>query len=111
MCDNNQALGDRLLVSESLEKPLFIKDDPEIPGVDIPAAEETAATASNTAAGVALADDAPEDVDLTLSDVSAPQGDSVHDDQLRGGSLSSAESTDCGSAGEEDAADGDDDGC
>ena len=106
MGDTKQAFGDTLLVSESQEKPLFSEDDLEMPGVDIPAANETAATASNTAADTALGDDAPEDVDFTLSDVLAPEGDPADDDQQVGGTRSSAESTDCGSDGDKH---GDDD--
>ena len=105
MNDTNQALGNTLLVSESLEQPPT-EDAPEMPGVGIPAADETAATASNTAADAALGDDAPEDVYLTPSDMSAPEGDPVGDDPQVGGSRSSRESTDCGSDGD---GDGDDD--
>ena len=105
----NQALEDTLLVVDSLEKPLLTEDDHKNPGADIPAADKTAATTSNTAADAALGDDAPKDVDLTASDASAPERDFAHDDQQGGGTCSSAESTDCGSDGDEDAADGDDD--
>ena len=80
-----------------------------MPGVHIPAAEESAATASNTAANAALGDDAPDNADLTLSDVSAPEGDPVDDDQQMGATRSSAESTDCGSDGDQDGDDDEDD--
>ena len=81
-----------------------------MPVGDILAADKTAATASNTAADAALSDYAPENVDLTPSDVSAPKGDSGHDDQQRGGTRSSPERTDCGTDREEEAADGGVDG-
>ena len=108
MADTNQALGDTLLVAESLQKPLLTEDHPEMPVGNIPASDETAATASNTAANTALSDYAPDNVDLTLSDVSAPEKDPVHADQQGGVACSSVESTDCGTKGDVDAADGDD---
>ena len=109
MGDTNQALGDMLLVSETLEKPLFTEDDPEMPGADIPAADKTDATASNTAADAAVGDDAPENVDLNPSDVSAPDGDPADDDQQVGWTPSSAESMDCRNDGGEDGNDDKDD--
>ena len=53
---------------------MFTEDDFEMPGVDIPAADETAATASSTSADATLAHNPPEDVGLTPSDVQRPRG-------------------------------------
>ena len=108
MADTNQAWGDTSLVIESLEKPLLSEDDPEMPRGEIPAAVATAATASHTAADAAHGDDAPRDVDLTLSNVSTDEGDPVHDAHQSRGSRSSAESTECGTDGDIDPEDGDD---
>ena len=44
-----------------------------MPAVDTPAANETPATTTNTAADAAMGEDAPEDVDLTPSDVPVPE--------------------------------------